>query len=159
MGTIVNILKTSPSDKRLISFHRPVGVAASDGQWHHICATWRNSDGEWKFYKDGKMESTGQGLKTGYTIKAGGSLILGQEQDSVAGGFNSTQSFKGVLTNVNVWSQVLQQSLIMEMSECCQTGNGDVYKWSDFIHGIKGNPRLIIPASCPCILSEEFCEN
>ena len=84
-------------------------MSANDGNWHQICATWRNSDGQWKSYKDGVLTSTGTGLKTGYTITAGGSLVLGQEQDTVGGGFDSTQSFKGMLTNVNVWSYELPE--------------------------------------------------
>jgi len=129
-----------------------MGVYANDGKWHQICATWRNSDGQWKSYEDGQLAKTGTGLKTGYTIQADGSLVLGQEQDSFGGGFDASQSFKGMLTNVNVWSYVLPEPSIMEMSKCCRTGEGNVYMWSDFIHAIKGNTRLVIPASCPCTL-------
>ena len=64
-------------------------VVTNDGKWHQICASWRNSDGQWKSYKDGAMVETGTGLKTGYTFHAGGSLILGQEQDSVGGRFDA----------------------------------------------------------------------
>lgn len=42
------------------------------------------------------------GFKPGYTIRGGGSLMLGQEQDSLGGGFEAVQSFKGMLMNVNV---------------------------------------------------------
>ena len=127
-------------------------MSANDGNWHQICATWRNSDGQWKSYKDGVLTSTGTGLKTGYTITAGGSLVLGQEQDTAGGGFESTQSFKGMLTNVNVWSYDLPKPAINEMSKCCMAGEGNVYMWSDFIYAVKGNTRLVIPARCPCVL-------
>jgi len=129
-----------------------MGVVANDGKWHHICATWRNSDGQWKSYKDGQLAKTGTGLKTGYTIQADGSLVLGQEQDTVGGGFEKSQSFKGMLTNVNVWSYVLPEPAITEMSKCCLAGEGNVYMWSDFGNAIKGNTRLVIPARCPCTL-------
>ena len=132
--------------------HRALGIAANDGKWHQICATWRSSDGQWKSYKDGALVQSGTGLKTGYTINDGGSLILGQEQDKVGGGFESSQSFDGMLTNVNVWSYVLPEPSILEMSKCCRSGEGNVYMWSDFIHAIKGNTRLMIPARCPCTL-------
>ena len=36
------------------------GVSAIDGLWHHICATWNNSDGSWKLYKDGMKEKDGE---------------------------------------------------------------------------------------------------
>ena len=132
-----------------------MNIAANDGKWHHICATWRNRDGQWKSYKDGVLASSGTGFKTGYTIKPYGSLMLGQEQDSLGGRFDRLQSLKGMLTNVNVWSSVLPESSISEMSKCCRAGSGDVYKWSDFGHAIKGNARLVIPARCPCTSDTE----
>ena len=130
---------------------RSTDVSANDDQWHQICTTWENVNGEWKLYKDGKMEKTGTGLKTGYVIQAEGSLVLGQEQDSTGRGFQKSQSFQGSLTNVNVWSHVLPESTIKELSGCCRAGEGNVYKWSDFIHAIKGNPRLVIPPTCKCV--------
>ena len=130
---------------------RRTGVAANDGQWHQICATWENLNGEWKLYKDGEMKKTGKDFKKGYTIKAEGSLVLGQDQDSPEGGFQASQSFQGSLTNVNVWSHVLPESTIKEMSGCCRAGEGNVYMWYDFIHAIKGNPRLVIPSNCKCV--------
>ena len=130
---------------------RSTGVSANDDQWHQICATWQNVNGEWKLYKDGKMEKTETGLMTGYAIKAEGSLVLGQEQDSIGGGFDQSQSFQGSLTNVNVWSHVLPESTIKELSGCCLAGEGNVYMWSDFVCAIKGNPRLDIPPTCKCV--------
>ncbi|XP_015749546.1 PREDICTED: neuronal pentraxin-1-like [Acropora digitifera] len=128
------------------------GVVINDGKFHQICVTWRNSDGQWKIYKDGDLARAGAGLKRGYTIHAAGSLTLGQEQDSVGGGFDAKQSFQGMLTNVNVWSYTLPASTIKEMSHCCLTGKGDVYEWSNFIYGVRGNPRLVMPPGCPCSL-------
>lgn len=129
---------------------RSTGVSANDGEWHQICATWENVNGEWKLYKDGKKEKTGTGFKTGYVIQAEGSLVLGQEQDSPGGKFDQEQSFQGSLTNLNVWSYVLPESTIKELSGCCSAGEGNVYMWSHFIYGIRGNPRLVIPSTCEC---------
>ena len=97
---------------------RSTGVSGNDDQWHQICTTWENVNGEWKLYKDGKMEKTGTDLMTGYVIQAGGSLVLGQEQDSAGGGFDQSQSFQGSLTNVNVWSHVLPDQGIVRMLPC-----------------------------------------
>ena len=93
-----------------------------------------------------------RGLKVGYTIRGGGSLVLGQEQDSVGGGFDVTQSFQGTLTNVNVWSYVLSANIIRNLSRStsCRAGSqsGNVYKWSAFRDGIKGKAALVIPSPC-----------
>ncbi|XP_078379112.1 neuronal pentraxin-1-like isoform X1 [Oculina patagonica] len=122
--------------------------SANDGRWHHICTSWQSSDGAGKFYKDGILRWHGTGLKTGHTIQGGGSLVLGQEQDSLQGGFNSNQSFQGSLTNVNVWSYVLSASTIKFMSTSCLSGEGNVYKWSDFIRGVKEKTAVVVPSPC-----------
>ena len=127
---------------------RYVDESANDGRWHHICVTWRNSDGVWQFYKDGELHSHTRGLRKGYTIQGGASLVLGQDQDSVGGAFDSSQSFQGTLTNVNVWSYFLSPDTIKSMSRSCLSGVGNVYEWSDFIYGVKGNTGIVIPSSC-----------
>ena len=89
------------------------------------------------------------GFQSGYTIQSGGSLMLGQEQDSLGGGLVSGQSFKGMLTNVNVWKRVLTAYEIKLLSRSCKaTRAGDVYKWEDFLYGVKGNTVVFIPSPC-----------
>lgn len=123
-------------------------MSANDGKWHHICATWRNVDGHYRIYKDGKEEKRGSNFKKGYKIKCCGSVTLGQEQDVPGGKFQLSQSFQGLLTNVNVWSVFSEEDTIKELSECCMAGKGDVYRWSDFSLDIKGNARVVIPSFC-----------
>ena len=132
----------------IFHYYRKIHESANDGRWHHICVSWRNSDGAWQFYKDGTLHRHSSGLARGHTIRAGGSLVLGQDQDSVGGGFSSSQSFQGSLTNVNVWSYVLSASSIKNLSKSCLSGAGNVYMWSDFILGIKGKTAVVIPSPC-----------
>ena len=42
-----------------------MSVSAIEGKWHHICATWENTAGSWKLYKDGAVANQGQGLQKG----------------------------------------------------------------------------------------------
>ena len=105
--------------------------------------------GSWKFYKDGDLEDKGTGIKEGHTIRSAGTLVLGQEQDSVGGGFDASQSFQGKLSNVDAWDHVLLGTQIKEMSKSCLLGElnaGNVYKWTDFLR--KGGARLVQPSSC-----------
>lgn len=131
---------------------RGTSQSANDGQWHHICSTWRNSDGAWQFFKDGALRAHGKDFKKGYTIKSGGLLTVGQEQDSMGSNFDANQSFQGTLTNLNVWSYVLSGDTIKEMSASCLSSEmgkvGDVYMWVDFLFGIKGATGIMIPAPC-----------
>ncbi len=121
-------------------------MSANDGKWHHICATWDNNRGEWRFYLDGKSRVNGYDFKRGHTIKSGGSLVLAQEQDK--GGFQKHQSFQGLLTDVNVWSTVLSPEDIAKQAESCFSGEGNLYRWNDFIFCVKGDPRIVIPSCC-----------
>ncbi|XP_078358813.1 uncharacterized protein LOC144643433 [Oculina patagonica] len=124
-------------------------VAANDGAWHHICVSWERGSGSWKFYKDGDLKEEGNNFKKGHTIRQGGSLVLGQDQDSIGGGFESSQSLQGMLTNVNVWDSVLSGRLIQEMSKSCESNDryeGNVYKWADFLR--EGGPSLTQSLTC-----------
>ena len=110
--------------------------------------SWESSSGTWKFYKDGGLTDQGT-LKRGYTIRQGGTLAFGQEQDSVGGRFEVSQSFQGKLSGVNVWDHVLTSNKIKEMSTTCvlnEEDNGNVYNWVDILR--EGAIRLVEPSTC-----------
>lgn len=128
--------------------HRSTSVTAFDGVWHHICLTWENRLGSSKFYKDCELQDEGT-LKTGHTIRQGGTLVLGQDQRLVGGDFDTSQSFRGLLSNVNVWDHVLSAAQITEMSTSCQLDEwnvANVYKWADFLR--QGGTKLVKPSPC-----------
>lgn len=101
-----------------------------------------------KFYKDGVLSASETNFNSGHKIRSGGSLVLGQSQDSLASVLNSAQSFQGFLSNFNVWDYVLCEEIISRMSKVCLLGEGNVYKWSYFLHGVMGDPRLFLPSPC-----------
>ena len=73
--------------------------------------------------------------------------MLGQDQDSLGGGLESGDSFKGMLANVNVWSRVLTANEINALYKSPKVvQGGNVYKWGDFLYGIKGNTAVVIPS-------------
>ena len=63
--------------------------------------------------------------------RAGGLLYLGQDQDSLGGGFNLRQSWGGEITQFNVWSWALEEYYIENMAECRSDLFGDVLKWDE----------------------------
>jgi len=131
---------------------RTTSVAANDGEWHHICLSWERSEGSWKFYKDGDLDEEGDNFKKGHQITQGGTLVLGQEQDAVGGGFESSQSFQGMLSHVNLWDNVLPGVQIQEMSKSCGPDDqydGNVYKWLDFLR--EGGPKLVKSPTCKLV--------
>ena len=92
-----------------------------DGTWHHIAVTWRSSDGETKIYADGAP--TTHTTAPGTFIAPLGTLVLGQEQDSVGGGFSESEAFVGLLDDVRIYDRVLTEFEILALStEGCSSG-------------------------------------
>lgn len=84
----------------------PVGPIL-DGKWHHVCVIWSSIQGRYWFYVDRRLASLGSNFQKGYEIPPQGSLLLGQEQDTVGGGFDSSESFVGLLAGFAVWGRAL----------------------------------------------------
>ena len=112
-------------------------VKIIDTMWHHICVTWENTKGDWQFYMDGQLQSNGTDLKKNHQIPAGGTVIIGQDQDKVGGGFQIKDSFgPGEVTEVNLWSRVLSGDEIATQKANCDIAQaGLVLWWGQF----KGN--------------------
>uniref|UniRef100_A0A8D0E7M2 C-reactive protein n=1 Tax=Salvator merianae TaxID=96440 RepID=A0A8D0E7M2_SALMN len=74
--------------------------------WEHICMSWESATGIVELWLNGQPLPR-LGLKKGYSISPEAFIVLGQDQDTVGGGFVSNQSFVGELTDVYMWSRVL----------------------------------------------------
>lgn len=76
-------------------------------------------------------------------------MVLGQDQDKFGYGFNAEQSFKGLLTNYNLWDDVLSNSDIEQLSKSCRSGSGTLLKWSDFLKtAVRVRGLIPIPSLC-----------
>ena len=83
-----------------------------DGNWHHI--VWRLKNKKNCFYVDGQK----QGCKTydysPNTLSVDG-LILGQDQDSVGGGFSRSQDWEGLIDELIIFRKALDDSEISDI--------------------------------------------
>lgn len=82
------------------------GISLNDGKWHHLAVTWEKSSGALIIYVDGMERIIKLDYNTGNNTPSGGTLVFGQEQDSLGGGFQSFQAFDGELSGVSVWGTV-----------------------------------------------------
>ncbi|XP_031552111.1 roundabout homolog 1-like isoform X2 [Actinia tenebrosa] len=124
-------------------------VAANDDRWHHMCTTWSNNAGQVLVYKDGTVAARRTNFMTGQVIRGGGTLIIGQEQDSVGGSFDTGQCYIGDLTGLNIWNRVLEPNEISTMSRDCGAGEGNVLSWGDVISSkIQGQVQLVKSSTC-----------
>ena len=83
------------------------GVSLNDGLWHHLAVTWTSTGGAVRVYKDGALAFSGTPVRAGTTLTAGGALVLGQEQDTVGGGFETSQAYLGKLDEVALYPTAL----------------------------------------------------
>lgn len=89
-------------------------VYPEDGAWHHLAFTWQSSDGAARLYRDGILVFSAT-IATGDSIVGGGALVLGQDQDTLGGGFAATQAWKGELDDVRVYrNRVLTAAEVLE---------------------------------------------
>ncbi|XP_066295931.1 sushi, von Willebrand factor type A, EGF and pentraxin domain-containing protein 1-like isoform X4 [Branchiostoma lanceolatum] len=113
-----------------------------DEAWHHYAFTWSLDSGsaeeEWTFYVDGQRTAGGSEGGEGRVIPGGGTIVLGQDQDEILGGFDSKESFKGELSRLNVWDHVLTEAQISVMAEHCTDDSGNVRAWPDFRAAAEG---------------------
>lgn len=77
-----------------------------DGQEHTVAFTWDNSAGDWVFYIDGVPIGGGTGLAVGQTLRPDGQIVFGQEQDTVGGGFVTSEHLSGTIDDVRFFDDV-----------------------------------------------------
>ncbi|XP_078364231.1 serum amyloid P-component-like [Oculina patagonica] len=117
----------------------------ANSTWHHFCFTWENTNGVYKSYKDGKLEAQGDDFRKGYILRSGGTVVLGQDQDSIGGGFNTNDAFVGEMTEVNMWGSVLSESDIAAQYENCSIPHGSVLAWPIFKDVMHGQVQVVEP--------------
>lgn len=109
------------------------GLMANDGQWHHVAVTWESTSGAWVAYKDGlNSKPSTSPFQKGQVIAGRGFMILGQEQDTLGGGFNTEENFVGDVSQMNVFDYVLSADDVYNLAYSCDYVKGNVAAWSDF---------------------------
>ncbi|KAL1255253.1 hypothetical protein QQF64_013314 [Cirrhinus molitorella] len=113
-------------------------LSLTDSKWHHLCVTWSTRDGMWEAYLDGVKRGSGENLSPWHPIKPGGVFILGQEQDTLGGRFDATQSFVGEMSDLQLWSRMLSSAEIYNQASCSSHLTGDVITWSESMVELHG---------------------
>jgi hypothetical protein len=106
----------------------------ADGGWHHVAFSWQEASGQ--FYFDGAPagpalvtvpgteETGGRSIPlTGpVALRAGGVLVLGQEQDALNGNFDVTQALLGGLDEVALYDRALSAAEIRSVFDATTCG-------------------------------------
>jgi len=88
------------------------GLNLADVTWLHLAVTWRSSNGELKVYVDGSESASKANHATGLSMGTGGIVVLGQEQDSYGGGFQTFQRMLGLMDEIAIYDKVLTPAQI-----------------------------------------------
>ncbi len=90
----------------------------ANGSWHMV--TWTRENNTEYIYVDGNLEASGTVTTVPVTVE---SLILGQDQDSVGGGFDDSQALRGLQDEVTFWNTALSSAEIGGLYNNLTTGN------------------------------------
>ncbi|XP_027034884.1 serum amyloid P-component [Tachysurus fulvidraco] len=97
--------------------------------WNSVCATWDAGTGLSQLWVNG-IPSSRKGIKAGSSLIGTPKIVLGQEQDSYGGKFDTAQSFVGMLTDVHMWDSVLSPVQIAYYTSGGQFQPGNVLNWN-----------------------------
>ena len=114
-----------------LSSNNPIGrlPPITDDQWHHVCITWTNVNGKVLVFLDGVLKYTASGYKVDVTIPSGGIMRIGQQQTVLGGDHNPKFSYCGKFAKINMWSTVLDGSVIVTLWSSPGAENGDAISW------------------------------
>ncbi|XP_078279270.1 mucosal pentraxin-like [Rhinoraja longicauda] len=99
-----------------------------DALLRHMCVSWVSQTGDITVWVNGRRSLWKVG-GMGSVVKGNGQFIIGQEQDSVGGGFDIKQSFVGEMTDVNMWDFALTSKEIELISQGCFSDGGNIINW------------------------------
>ena len=72
-------------------------------------------------------------------------MVLGQDQDSIGGGFDANQALAGELNELNMWDSDFSESDVATQYEICSIPHGSVLTWSFFKDAVHGKVQLAEP--------------
>uniref|UniRef100_A0A672GDT5 Pentraxin family member n=1 Tax=Salarias fasciatus TaxID=181472 RepID=A0A672GDT5_SALFA len=139
IGTLLSYA-TDNNDNQLVLYglYRRLPVASLlDAHWHHLCVVWSSIQGRFWHYTDRYLISSGSNFRKAWEIPGGGSVVLGQEQDSVGGGFDPAEGFAGQIAGFRMWNRVLSASEVEGVASGRGVPRGVVLGMEDIkeVHG------------------------
>ncbi|XP_055512110.1 C-reactive protein-like isoform X2 [Leucoraja erinacea] len=131
------------------SYEYKFNIPEMNSSPRHICVTWESKEGEIIIWVNGRCHVREVHVK-GQDVTGSGEFILGQDQDSVGGGFDASQSYVGEITDVNMWDRVLKPNEITLISQICFNAGGNIIDWGSTTFTTGGN--VIIEDNNDCTL-------
>ena len=83
-----------------------------NGDKHSVSVSWSSLHGRVAFYVNGTQVDSTTGIRVGHVLQPDGELVLGQEQDSMLGGFDASQVIRGTYYDLRLWNEVRTEAEI-----------------------------------------------
>ncbi|XP_019747691.1 C-reactive protein-like [Hippocampus comes] len=115
-----------------------MALSVPPNAWHTVCTTWDSQDGTSQLWVDGKP-TIKRFIHSGQPISDKPSTVLGQDQDNYGGGFETSQSFVGMMSRVHMWDYVLSPKEIQRYEEDSCFTPGNVFNWKALDYEVVGN--------------------
>ncbi|MEJ6397476.1 M10 family metallopeptidase C-terminal domain-containing protein [Yoonia sp. 208BN28-4] len=100
-----------------------------DGNSHRLSVGWEAATGQLRVHIDGAVAWTGT-LQAGAVIGTGGTLVFGQDQDNLGGGFDIRQTFQGVIGDMRIFDGQRSDAAIAQDAFSAPAGPAPVHHWS-----------------------------
>ncbi|XP_040203102.1 uncharacterized protein LOC120933773 [Rana temporaria] len=107
--------------------------------WSHTCVTLDSKTGVVNLWANGKISTRGFTRRED-SIEAETNIVLGQEQDSSGGGFDTSRALVGEISDVHMWDYVLTPEDIQKVLSGDLHGN--VINWKSLLYEMKGDVLL-----------------
>ena len=107
-------------------------------RWNHFCWSYCGATGINKAYHNGELIGTVSLLDTfgshefimpGTDNSSDSAFIIGQEPDSMRGGYTKSQAFPGEISELNIWNKILDDDQIVDIANCEYKVQGNVVAW------------------------------
>ncbi|XP_008430821.1 serum amyloid P-component-like isoform X1 [Poecilia reticulata] len=109
-------------------------------KWHSVCGTWDAASGLVQVWLNGQHSS--RKPASGHNIYGPVIIILGQDQDSYAGGFDVTQSFVGLMSDLHMWNYKLSPCEIRKYTNDGDYTKGNMLNWNSLDFQIIGSVQI-----------------
>ncbi len=114
--------------------------AINDDVWHHY--VWTRDGGTHCLFMDGVNQGCQTSTYTGAVTVNSGGLIIGQEQDSVGGGFVASQDWEGLVDEPIIFSNALSASSVNSIYANQLAGRN----WDGASRTCPVPPSVVLPA-------------
>jgi len=145
-----NVIRTTAISRTVLFDWNEVTLIKNE--WYNLCFTWKS--GSVDFYINGVKVRSDATAPAGRII-LGGTLVLGQEQDSIGGGFDRNDMFGGEMHNINVFKKKLSQEDVVGMfygGRCKEVERSLSYhiilSWSDILKAERHGAVTDVEARC-----------